>query len=235
MTSRMHITLTARRAGNPDDLPDEQIYLVATSIDLKPCPPAVDVCVYGPKDGVCAAGMGNKTSRSWTDGRSELDIMRPSSPPGLWRPNGAREPLAWAQDTFFLIALMEHLPGSPSDVCSLVLQAVSDAMRMPAGLSRNDRVSTLISIMNRTIDSGNGGPNFCSAIELGLTSRDIWLIESKRHLHLNRPFIGYGGCYNIDITVWLEKHGFERAPMQDAPGFSEHPMPHSRYPATTHL
>jgi hypothetical protein len=196
------VTLTATRASSSDDLSDEQIYMVATSIDLRPWPPAVDVCVYGPKGDVCATTMASKTSRSsWVDARSGLDVMRGSSRLSLWRPNGGRAPSAWAEDTFFLIAFMEHLSGRPSVVCSLVLQAVGDAMQMPAAMSRDDRVSTLINVMNRTIDLANGGPNFASAIELGLTAREIEQINSKGCLTLHKHFLGYGGCYKVTLLI----------------------------------
>jgi hypothetical protein len=102
---------------------------------------------------------------------------------------------------FFLIALMEHLSGRPSVVCSLVLQAVGDAMQIPACISRNDRVSTLINVMNRTIDFANGGPNFSSAIELGLTARELEQIHSGGYMILDKHCIGYGGCYRIRLLI----------------------------------
>ena len=178
-------------------------YVLVTSIDLRPARPDIEVFLYGP----------------WqtTNPEDTADIVPLVWRESFWTLNIVTNPIAKADDVIFLIALMEHFDGDPSALRLMIKKTVIGALDAPAYQARETRSARLIDRVNEAVDRANGGPNFSSAIEIMLTTKEIIHIEENGSCRFVRSFGGYGGHYCLSFELFnAEFDLWNPVPQKDA-------------------
>lgn len=177
-------------AGHFADPPETRYcapYVLVTSIDLRPSHPDVEAFLYGPWERGTSKERAGFIPLAWRESFWALGIPVPS--------------MAQPDDVVLVVALMEHVNGSPGAVRALVKKAIIEALDVSAGMAQETLVAKLIDKTNRTVDVANGGPNVTSAVGLLLQAEDMAHLDGNGSRTLIRSFSGYGGHYCLRLEL----------------------------------